>query len=155
MEKFDYTLIPKVGIGKIKFGTTLEEIIKILGEADEMEEFNDEDFFNTTLLTYSDLEIDLFFEGQDNLVFSAIGVDNNEATLFDKKIFEMSEDELIKLMKKNGFNEVDINIDEEYDEKCVSFEDASFDFYFDNEGKLISVNFGVLVSEDGEIIDIE
>ncbi|MDL2227714.1 hypothetical protein LJC25_05080 [Bacteroidales bacterium OttesenSCG-928-K03] len=155
MKKFDYSLTPKVGIGNIKFGTTLEEVIKILGEADEMEEFNDEDFFNTTLLTYSELELDLFFEGSDKLVFSAIGVDNDESTLYGKKIFEMDEAGVIKLMKDNGFKEVDINVDEEYDEKCVSFEDANFDFYFNNEGNLVSVNFGVLVSEEGNIIDFD
>ena len=155
MKNFDYTLIPKVGIGNIKFGTTMEEIVKTLGEATEMEEFNDEDFFNTTLLTYSDLEIDLFFEGRDKLVFSAIGVDNQDATLYGKKIFELSETDVIKLMNDNGFHDVDINVDEEFNEKCVSFEEASFDFYFDEDGALLSVNFGVLVSEEGEIIDVD
>ncbi|MDD2204831.1 MAG: hypothetical protein PHU62_06015 [Bacteroidales bacterium] len=153
MNKLDLVLLPKVGIGNLKFGTTIDDVVKLLGEANEIEEFNDEDCFNTTLLTYYEQELDLFFEGSDKFVFSAIGVDNPDATLFGKKIFDMKEPEIIALMEENGYFEHDESFDEECNEKCISFEEACFDFYFE-EDELISVNYGVLVSDDGQIVDI-
>ncbi|MGI6718861.1 MAG: hypothetical protein ACOX4D_06940 [Bacteroidales bacterium] len=154
MKKFNLIIKPKEGIGDLKFGTTIEEVIKKVGEADELEDFNDEDCFNTKLLSYLDDEVDLFFEGNNNFVFSAISVDNKEASLYGKKIFELSEKEIIELMKENGFNLSDTTIDEEFCEKCLSFEDAYLDFYFNKDNELISLNFGVLVSDDGKILDI-
>ncbi len=154
MKKFDLIIKPKEGIGDLKFGTPLEEVIKKVGEADEVEDFNDEDCFNTKLLSYTEDEVDLFFEGSNNFVFSAISIDNREATLYGKKVFELSEKEIVNLMKQNGYNLSDTTVDEEFCEKCLSFEEAYFDFYFNNDNELISLNFGVLVSDDGKILDV-
>ena len=54
-------------------------------------------------------------------------------------------------MKKNGYDDADVNLDEELQEECVSYDNEIIDFYFDND-KLVSVNFGVILGPNGEII---
>ncbi|MDD4142054.1 MAG: hypothetical protein PHR20_04565 [Bacteroidales bacterium] len=154
MKDLELKIVPKVGLGELKFGTSMDAVVELLGKADEVEEFNDDDCFNTTILTYNTPEMDLFFEGSDKLVLSGINLENEEATLYDLQVFDMSEEEIVKMMNDNGYFEFDTNIDEEYNEKCLSFEEANLDFIFDEEGSLISVSFGILVSEDGQIINL-
>lgn len=76
-------------------------------------------------------------------------MDNPEISLFGEKVFELSENEIIDLMKKNGYNDIDTDI-EENGEKRLSFEDGMIDFFFDDDS-LLAVNWGVLVNDQGEI----
>ena len=60
-------------------------------------------------------------------------------------------DSIDGMMKKNGYDDADVNLDEELQEECVSYDNEIIDFYFDND-KLVSVNFGVILGPNGEII---
>lgn len=106
---------------------------------------NDEaDDPDVELWYYDDQSFSLFFEADAELRLTSIEINNPEAILFGKKIFEMSEDQIIALMQENGFSEM-YTEDEEWGEKLLSFEDALIDFYFEGE-KLLTVNWSVVFS---------
>ncbi|MDZ7740712.1 MAG: hypothetical protein U5Q03_02915 [Bacteroidota bacterium] len=149
MKALTLEIKPKEGLGELKFGESSEKLISVLGEAEEMEDIEDEDEFNTVILNYWDKGISAFFEGKENSVLSCFEVDNPEISLFGEKVFELSENEIIDLMKKNGYNDIDTDI-EENGEKRLSFEDGMIDFFFDDDS-LLAVNWGVLVNDQGEI----
>ncbi len=149
MKALTLEIKPKEGLGELKFGETSEMLISVLGEAEEMEDIEDEDEFNTVILNYWDKGISAFFEGKENSVLSCFEVDNPETSLFGEKVFELSESEIIDLMKKNGYSDIDTDI-EENGEKRLSFEDGMIDFFFDDDS-LLAVNWGVLVNDQGEI----
>ena len=75
--------------------------------------------------------------------------ENDAATLFGKKVFDLKKEDAVKLMKDNGFK--DMEEETEDGELRVSFEDAMMDFFFDGD-VLTAVSWGVLVDEQGEII---
>ena len=64
-------------------------------------------------------------------------------------MFDLTKEEIIDLMKKQGFKELEEETEDE--ELRVSFEDAMVDFFFD-EDELTAVSWGVLVDEQGDII---
>lgn len=147
MKTFDLEIKPKIGLGDLKFGETSDKIISCFGKADELENIEDDEEFNTVILNYSEQGILAFFEGIEKSVLSCFETENEDVTLFGKKIFSMNEDAITKLMNEKGFNEIEKGIDAD-GEKRLSFDDGMIDFFFD-EKELVAVNWGVLVNDKG------
>lgn len=152
MDKLTLDIKPKFGFGELSFGETIEELINKLGEAEDIEDIQDDEDFNTVIMNYWEKGFSVFIEGTgaQKSIASCFETDNPEATLFGKKVFQMKVDEVIELMKNNNFTEIDTDTEE--GEYRLSFEDAMIDFFFEKE-ELIAVNWGVLVNEAGEIIE--
>ena len=110
----------KKGFGSIQFGTPVEDIVALLGEADEVESMENAFDEPTTVLHYFDGELTLFFEG-------------DSPTL---QCIDSSMD-----MVENHYCQEDVD-DEAWGERRVSFGEANVDFFFDN-GVLSSVVWGV------------
>ena len=147
----DFTIQPLKGYGEIPFGMTLDETVKILNMPDFYEELSDmEETGNRSIYyEYADIQTNIYFEGITKSVVACFETENESATLYGKKIFVLKKDEVVKLMKANGFNEMEE--ENEDGELRVSFEDAMIDFFFE-EDKMTAVSWGVLVDEQGDII---
>ena len=81
-----------------------------------------------------------FFEGSDSLLLTILETKDPQVTLYGKKIFEMDESAIRKLMKLNGFEELDTEM-LTWGGQRLSFEDANMDFYFEDD-KLTAINWG-------------
>ena len=147
----DFTIEPLKGYGEIPFGMTLDEAVKTLGMPDFYEELSDmEETGNRSIFyEYDELETNIYFEGVTKSVVACFETENTEATLDGKPVFDLTKEEIIDLMKKQGFKELEEETEDE--ELRVSFEDAMIDFFFD-EDELTAVSWGVLVDEQGDII---
>ena len=147
----DFTIMPLKGYGEIPFGMTLDEAVKILGMPDFYEELSDmEETGNRSIFyEYEELETNIYFEGVTKSVVACFETENDEATLYGKPVFNLTKEEIIDLMKKQGFKELEEETED--DELRISFEDALIDFFFD-ESKLTAISWGVLVDEQGDII---
>lgn len=133
------TINIKQGIGDIHFQMPVEDVVALLGTADEVENIDNAADEPTTVLRYNDLGLTLFFEGE-NPILACIDTCNEESTLFGKEVFDMTERQIVELMVKNGYHEQDID-DEDWGERRVSFPEGNIDFYFD-EDELMSVIIG-------------
>jgi len=129
----------KKGFGDICFGMPVEDVVAMLGEADEVESVENALDEPTTILHYKDGDLNLFFEG-DNPSLQCIDLAIDDSTLFGRSIFDMSEKEIVNLMVDNNYCEEDVD-DEAWGERRVSFGEANVDFFFD-EGELVSVVYG-------------
>ena len=147
----DFTIMPLKGYGEIPFGMTLDETVKLLGMPDFYEELSDmEETGNRSIYyEYEELQTNIYFEGITKSVAACFETENEEATLFGKKVLDLKKDEVVKLMKDNGYK--DIEEENEDGELRISFEDAMIDFFFDGE-QMTAVSWGVLVDEQGDII---
>ena len=147
----DFTIVPLKGYGEIPFGMTLDEAVKKLGMPDFYEELSDmEETGNRSIYyEYEELETNIYFEGVTKSVVACFETENMEATLYGEPVFDLTKEEIIDLMKKQGFKELEEETEDE--ELRVSFEDAMIDFFFD-EDELTAVSWGVLVDEQGDII---
>ena len=147
----DFTIEPLKGYGEIPFGMTLDETVRKLGMPDFYEELSDmEETGNRSIFyEYDELETNIYFEGVTKSVVACFETENMEATLYGEPVFDLTKEEVIDLMKKHGFKELEEETEDE--ELRVSFEDAMIDFFFDGD-ELTAVSWGVLVDEQGDII---
>ena len=135
----DLTIRIKEGVGEIKFGMPVEEIVKLLGTADELENIDNAADESTTVLRYNDDGLTLFCEGE-NPTLACIDVANEDSTLFGEKVFDLDERGLVNLMVKNNITEQDVD-EEDWGERRVTFNEGNIDFYYDN-GELVSIILG-------------
>jgi len=147
----DFTIMPLKGYGEIPFGMTLDETVKLLNRPNYYEELGDmEETGNRSIYyEYNDIQTNIYFEGVTKSVVACFETENEAAMLFGKKVFELKKADIVKLMKDNGFKELEEETED--GELRVSFEDGMIDFFFE-EDMLMAVSWGVLVDEQGEII---
>ncbi len=147
----DFTIQPLKGYGEIPFGMTLDETVKKLGMPDFYEELSDmEETGNRSIFyEYEELETNIYFEGVTKSVVACFETENEEATLYGEKVFNLNKEAIIVLMEEHGFKELEEENEDE--ELRVSFEDGLIDFFFEDD-MLTAVSWGVLVDEQGDII---
>ena len=147
----DFTIVPLKGYGEITFGMSLDETVKLLNMPDFYEELSDmEETGNRSIYyEYDAIQTNIYFEGVTKSVVACFETENEAATLYGKKVFDLKKDEVIKLMSENGFKELEEETED--GELRVSFEDAMIDFFFEGDS-ISAVSWGVLVDEQGDII---
>ena len=141
---------PKIGFGEIEFGEYLDNIVSLLGEAEEIDSIEEDEEMNMLILHYWELGFSVIFEGAAKQIVSGFETDHPDATMFEKKVIGMSEQAIVKLMQENGLGEYETEMEEV--DKRISFDDEMLDFFF-RDDKLVYVNWGVYVNEEGEIED--
>ncbi|WP_266203622.1 hypothetical protein [Pontibacter kalidii] len=138
------------GLGKIKFGLTMDEVEELLGEPEEVEESDEEDEFEHQAWNYWEEGYSLYFDKEDDYRLSCIETANREVQIFGERVFEMSREQILQL-----FADQEITNPEEEEaetgETRISFEKEMIDLYFD-EDQLIAVNFGVFINDDLEVV---
>ena len=147
----DFTIMPLKGYGEIPFGMTLDDAVKLLNMPDFSEELSDmEETGNRSIFyEFDGIQTNIYFEGITKSVVACFETENENATLYGKKVLELKKDEVIQLMKAQGFKELEEETED--GELRVSFEDALIDFFFEDD-KMTAVSWGVLVDEQGDII---
>jgi hypothetical protein len=137
----DIQIILNKGLGDIHFGCTPEAVRAIYGEPEDVEELENalDGNVESIVWNYPDAGLNFFFDaanGEPDL--STIESDNLETVMFNAKLFNITKDNIIKLMNENGYKDVDED-DETWGEHRITFEDAQVDFYFaDQELTLVS-----------------
>lgn len=136
MKALTLDIKPTVGLGEIRFGMTPSEVQEFLGQPDE-EELLDEDDMETIIYHYDDPDISLFFEGEDSKILVNIETDNPDAVMYGRPVFAMKRDDIITMMKNEGYEDMDTEVHEdklEYpEENRVSFDEAMTDFFFEDD----------------------
>ncbi|WP_242926282.1 hypothetical protein [Pontibacter vulgaris] len=138
------------GLGKIKFGLTMEEVEKLLGEPEEIEESEEEDEFEHQAWNYWEEGYSLYFDKEDDYKLSCIETANREVQLWDERIFEMSRDQVKSLFTDHNITDVEEE-EMETGEYRISYEKEMIDLYFDDE-QLIAINFGVFINDNLEVV---
>jgi hypothetical protein len=140
---------PLVGFGELKFGAEQSVVENYFGEPQEIEDLpGEDDESDAEVWNYWDEGHTVFFDNDLKNKCTCFETDNEDATLFGKEIFNMDEEEVVDLVKANGFKDLDVE-DEEWGERRVSFSDAVIDFYFE-DNKLVSVSWGVMIDMDSD-----
>src|SRR5690606_25038971 len=85
------------GLGKIKFGLTREEVEELIGEPEEIEESEEEDEFEHEAWNYWEDGYSLYFDKEDDYRLSCIETANRDMLLWNERIFEMSQKQLVQL----------------------------------------------------------
>jgi len=142
---------PLVGFGDLKFGATKNEVKALFGEPQEVETIEgDEDFSEVEVWSYWDKGHAVYFEKEFDDRCTNFETDHEDALLFGKKVFGLTEKQIMALMKENGFTDFEAENEEEWEERRVSFFDGQVDFIFD-ENVLIQVSWAVGFDEQENV----
>jgi hypothetical protein len=148
MSVIDFEINPNAGLGPITFGTKMEPFIREYGEPDELENIDEDEVMNTTILHYWEKGLSIFFVGLEDQLLAGIETDHPDALLFGEKIMGRPESEIVDLMKKNGHKSFETETEDK--DKRLSFDISMMDFFF-RGGNLVYMNFGVFVDDEGNI----
>lgn len=136
------------GFCALKFGDSVARAEALFGMPEESQTLDDSILETSSfVMHYWDYGFSLFFDNHKNKAFSSVEADNPDTLLFGQKISSIKEPTLIELMAANGYKLSETE-KHEWGEKRLSFDEAGLDCYFEN-GKLISVNFGILTPNEG------
>ncbi len=143
---------PGIGFGELKFGATRQEVEKILGVPQETENIDVEgEIHEVEVWNYWEEGHAVYFEKELDTVATNFETDNQAATLFGVKVFELDQQGIVSLMKKNGFTDPEVEEDDELEEMIVFFEDAHLQFVFE-DGKLGLVSWAVAMDDQDQVM---
>ncbi|HBG69942.1 MAG: hypothetical protein A2W93_05475 [Bacteroidetes bacterium GWF2_43_63] len=136
-------ILPMEGCSLIRFGASENDVINVIGEPDERENIDDEDY-NSEIWYYDEKGVTLFLDEMedDGLLVSGIELENDNFELEGVSLIGKTIDEIKALAEKLKYGEADVE-KEEWGEFRLSYEDKLLDFYFDESKKLISVSLGM------------
>lgn len=135
----EYNILIKKGLGEILFDMPVEDVVAIMGEADDVESIDNAIDEVTTVLHYDDGQLTLFFEGTEPKL-QCIDISSDKAKLFGENIFDLDEEQIVRQMVNNGYFEQDADT-EDWGERRITFGEGNIDFYFD-DGELIAIAYG-------------
>ena len=127
----NFKIEPLIGYGELQFGMPIDDVVEILGQPTNQEEIESayEDDSHVIVLDFDDNDFSAYFEGNETMKLTNFYTFNEKSELFGAKIFDLNKEEVVELMKQNGY---DVFIEDKEDGDCITYEDLNLDFYFDN-----------------------
>jgi len=142
---------PMLGFGELKFGADKAAVEKYFGPPQETESLDIEDEVNDVeVWSYWEQGHSVYFEKELNDVCTNFETDNEDATIFGKRVFDMTEDQILELMQANGFKDFELE-EEEPGERIIFFNDAHLQFVFEDD-ELALVSWAVAMDDDENIL---
>ena len=133
----NFKIEPLKGYGDLQFGMHIDKVVEVLGQPTNQEEIESayEDDSHVVVLDYDDNDFSAYFEGNTTIKLTNFYTFNEKSELYGAKIFDLNKDEIVELMKQNGF---EVFVEDREDGDCITFEELNLDFYFD-DNQLVEV----------------
>lgn len=126
----------KEGLGDIRFLSSIEDVINILGEPTEDESINEiDDSHHSRLLHYDHLGLSASFDEEENWTLTSIAISEEEYNINGVNLIGLNKSEFIEKIKplnlgdfmKEEFNE------EDYKSTVLNFDDSHLTCWFEND----------------------
>jgi len=150
-------IIPGVGLGAIKFGMTRDEVKKIAGKPDDVENlpgFEEEVNDELESWHYDEHEFSLVFDADYDWRLVSIAVSDPFFTFHGKSIVGMEKQEVLDLFAEHTIeisNVEDVSDEENPDLELIESDDEGIMVWFEND-EVIEVQILPDVEEDGETL---
>jgi len=157
MKKEIKEILPGVGLGMLKFGMTRDEVKKLIGKPDEIENlpgFEEEVNDELESWHYDEHEFSLVFDADYDWRLVSIAVSDPYFTFHGKNIIGMEKQETLDLLDNLGIeisNEEDLSDAENPNLELIEAEDAGLMIWFADE-EVIEIQILPDVEEDGETL---
>ena len=133
----NFKIEPLKAYGDLHFGMPIDDVVEIMGQPTNQEEIESayEEDSHAVVLDYEENDFSAYFEGNEVLKLTNFYTFNEKTELYGAKIFDLNKEQLIELMKENGFENY---IEDKEDGDCISYDELNLDFYFD-DNQLVEV----------------
>ena len=133
-------VIPQEGLGDLKFGMTRNEVKKLLGEPDEIENMNDiddemDDEEPDYVWHYDELEISISFGNHPQSVMKYIAASSPDVELWGEKLINRNFKDVLKVITQNNAGKYETQKFEEDGSTIIFlfFPDIETGFWFEND----------------------
>jgi hypothetical protein len=126
----------KEGLGDIRFLSSIEEVIKILGEPTEDEAINEiDDSHHSRLLHYDHLGLSASFDEEENWTLTSIAISEEEYNINGVNLIGLNKSEFLEKIKSLDLGEyIEEEFNEDYYESTVlNFDDSHLTCWFEND----------------------
>jgi len=157
MQKNIKEIIPGSGLGAIKFGMTRDEVIKIAGKPDDVENLPGfEEEISDTLESwhYDEYEFSLVFDGDYEWRLVSIAVSDPYFTYNGVSIVGMDKQDVMDMLEKNNIEisgMEDVSDEENPNLELVESDEEGLMIWFEND-EAIEIQILPDVEEDGETL---
>ncbi len=141
------------GVGALTFGATREQVLVLLGEPSEREQYtlSELDQDRTEAWHYDDLDLSLSFDEEQSWRLSSIAVSGSDYTIDHTALIGKSKEEVIQFFSEKGMDEMeeDDEISKENPVNCLLHVDkASISLWFEHD-ELTELQIGPYFNTDG------
>ena len=141
-----YNIKPKEGLGDVKFLSTVDEFISMIGQPDDDELIQEKiSKFNSRILHYDSLELSASFDEENNWKLSSITVNSDAFHINDIYLFNCSKIDFLKKIEPLdlGTYESDVYNEEDYSSTTYYFKQNNISFWFENDA-LQKIQWGII-----------
>ena len=141
-----YNIKPKEGLGDVKFLSTVDEFISMIGQPDDDELIQEKiSKYNSRILHYDSLELSASFDEENNWKLSSITVNSDAFHINDIYLFNSSKIDFLKKIEPLdlGTYEIDVYNEEDYSSTTYYFKLSNISFWFENDA-LQKIQWGII-----------
>ena len=141
-----YNIKPKEGLGGVKFLSTVDEFISMIGQPDDDELIQEKiSNYNSRILHYDSLELSASFDEENNWKLSSITVNSDAFHINDIYLFNCSKIDFLKKIEPLdlGTYESDVYNEEDYSSTTYYFKQNNISFWFENDA-LQKIQWGII-----------
>ncbi|MEO9485485.1 MAG: hypothetical protein ABJG47_18640 [Ekhidna sp.] len=134
MEKVHVDILPGVGLGKLKFGMSRDDVKAVLGAPDHQEitHYGDDADDQSDAWEYHPLRLDLSFEEAEDWKLVIISVSSEDYQLKGSSLIGLNTDELMEELDMLGIKELeieDMSSEDHPDQKLIASEELGLNFW--------------------------
>lgn len=140
-----YKIKPKVGIGEVKFNSTVEEFINIFNEPDEDELIEDKsEKFKSRILHYDNYGLSASFDEESEWKLTSIAVSENDFHIDGNYFIGDNKSTFLKKIEdlNLGEYEKEVFMEEDYTSTLFYFGVLHLSFWFENN-ELQEIQWGI------------
>ncbi|MCI5083406.1 MAG: hypothetical protein MRY78_17035 [Saprospiraceae bacterium] len=141
------------GIGDVLFGMTEKQVVAILGQADEVDETEQDDGVVTRSLEYYDHGLTISFDSDDGDKMSSIAINDRDISFHGIEV-GMSRDEVLTIGGKEDWGKAeieDLSEDDPFSLEVVMYDQISLSIWFEND-EVTEIEFGPLWKDEETIL---
>ncbi|WP_462250114.1 hypothetical protein [Ekhidna sp.] len=134
MEKEQVEILPGIGLGKLKFGMTRDEVQKILGKPNHQEvtHYGEDESDQSDAWEYHPLRLDLSFEEAEDWRLVIISVSSEDYTFKGSSLIGLDIDELMEELDLHGISDLeieDMSSEDNPEQKLISSDLLGLNFW--------------------------
>lgn len=155
MEKIQVEIIPGVGLGKLKFGMSREEVKAILGEPDHQQitHYSDDESDQSDAWEYHPLRLDLSFEEVEDWRLTIISVSSEDYHLKGSSLIGLDMEELmeeLEVLRIDNLEIEDMSSEDHPEQTLIASEELGLNFWL-HKNVCEEIQWGPLFIDDNTI----
>lgn len=155
MEKIQVEIVPGVGLGKLKFGMSRDEVKTILGEPDHQEitSYGDDDSDQSDAWEYHPLRLDLSFEEAEDWRLTILSVSSEDYMFKGSSLIGLNQEELMEeldVLRVKDLEIEDMSSEDHPEQTLISSDELGMNFWL-HKDILEEIQWGPLFEDENTI----